>query len=275
MTNTRSTRRRIFALLAILLGVANATQSFAQNTYTLAASLEQLATRNGDPVYDLYVIINTLTGTDAVVESLTAPDGTAGIEFFPNNALALRAENLSLLAAQSVFSGTWTFTERRGLELFDYEFTLPEITPNLFPETPTIVSPAHGDTIIGTEFVLDWEYPSGAEPSGSGVGSQGSAGVSVVELQTIDNTSANVLLEYDPSFSEGELTIRVGNQGSQDLDVIPVTPGGNATFSFEFLGITATSAPVTITARIPEPTTILLLGIAAPLLITRRRRRVA
>ncbi len=274
MRSTLSTRRRVFALLAILIGLNNATQANAETRFSLTAILEEQQTLGGSPVYEFSVRANPFISPGAVVESLVSPNGIVGVEFFPSDSLWVQRENLDLSDAKEAFSGTWTFTERRGDELLAYEFTLPEITPDLFSETPTIVSPTDGDT-VGTKFLLDWEYQSGAEPDGLSMSFTSTGGVRVIDRETIDSTSVNILLNLIPGVTESDLTISVGNSYSQPLDIISVSPNANATFAFDFLRIKAFSVPIDVTVRIPEPTTILLLGIAVPLLVTRRCTRIA
>ncbi len=256
----------------IFLAPSSAQITLDQHRFALSAILEQLSTRDGDPVYDFYVDVRPFLSDPADVESLIGPDGTIATADVLLDRHVIQGENLSLSAAQAAFTGVWTFTERRDTELLVYEFTLPEITTDLFPETPTIVSPMQGDT-VGTEFLVDWEYASGVEPNGYLISVQGLGG-GARAFDPIDNTSQNVTASLNPGFSEADLTIRVGNPESQRFDIIPVTPGGDAMFSFRALSITAMSQPTTVTLRIPEPSTILLLGIAAPLLITRRRRLI-
>ncbi len=268
---------RLFACAAIAvaacLNVWPSSKAMAQTQFSVVASLDQLPTREGDPVYRVNVTLTPSPLTpDAEVASLIAPDGTAGTEL-PTGTFRVLREDVSLSAAQSTFPGTWAFTERRGDEFLEYEFTLPEITPDLFPETPTILSPMDGDT-VGTEFLLDWEYESGAEPSGFSLTGRLGEGIRTFNTDRIDPTSLNMVLGVDPGFSEGDLTLRIGNSDSQDIDIIPVTPGADATFFFRFVQVESLSLPINITARIPEPSTILLLGTAVPLLITRRRRPV-
>ncbi len=275
MVGTQFTRANVLVVVVLIthLFLGRSQVAIGQPTFVLDASLWQLQVSNADPVYRYNVGVRPWFSPNAVVESLIGPDGSVLVPSIGRNRISIQENAVPFSTIQEVFSGTWKFIERRDAELLEYEFTLPEITPDFFPEAPTIVSPIQGDT-VGTDFILDWQYESGANPLGSAGQIGLTRGLTLLRRESIDPTSERIFLGFDPGFSEGEVTMRKGSSETRPLIIIPASLGADATFQSRLLGIAALSVPVTVTARIPEPTTIMLLGTAVVLLSATRRNRI-
>ncbi len=261
---------QLIALLSPFLFACAGDIARAQPSFSVTAFLVQEFTSGGVPLFKMLVQVRPFISPDSDILSLVAPDGTVGEKnnFFDRHSVNLH--NLSLTAAQSTFSGTWKFTESRGSEEFDYEFTLPQITPELFPETPKIVSHRDGD-IVQSGFLLDWAYESGVEILGPS-SLLGTNGVASLDRMMIDDTSTKVFFGLQEGISEGRITASVGRTESQPIDILPLSQGANATFAFKSLSITSNSVPIRLRA-VPEPATMTLLGLCTLVNMARRKKR--
>lgn len=272
MRPTQSVRSFACVLAAFASVLSSHPFVVAQTRFGVSASIIQFDRVGNDPKFTYSVTARPFISPGAVIESLLAPDGKSGSDFAIDGRQFL-GQRVSLAQAQSAISGIWTLTERRGTELLSYEFELPELTPAIFPEIPEIISPTQRSE-VGAEFLLDYKFPSGAEPTLGGREFSKFQGIEHIESNRIDNTAYQVALDFEPGVTESNLTMSVQLSQSVPLEIRPISPGADATFRLNIISTTSVSSPITVTARIPEPNTIALLALAVAIPMVVRREQL-
>ena len=245
-------------------------EASGQPSFSVVGTLRQAPTSDGSPLYRVSLSVRSrFNARETAIESLVSPDGTLATAL-SSDLHVVSADDLSSEEARSLFSGTWTFTEVRGGQPLQYQFDLPEVSTSLFPAAPVIVSPAEGDT-VRSGFLLDLEYPGG-RVGGRLSYSYRTPGLGIrPSLPGYVDSPTPVPLTFSEGVTAAELTLRMGQTQLYFIDVMPVSPGADASFPLSAIVINSLSLPVTVTAvQVPEPTIAPLLTVLASLCIRRR-----
>jgi len=255
-------------IISLLIMISSMPDGYARTTYLAGGEIDQLSKAEGGFSYSINYSFFPFQGSDPERISLIAADGT---QLEPTSSkYFFTLSDLSLADLQSKVTGTWTFIEEKPTsEIFHYEFTLPDISSDNFPEIPVITSPSEG-AVVTSPFNLEWILPSGNQPRG--LLSRRSFGT----YSSIDLTgrgSATVSFELPQGITEQSISLEIGQapgDNSLPFAVTPVTPGADSRFETRFLSVHSLTAPLNLIARVPEPTSLALALGMVTLLCSRR-----
>jgi hypothetical protein len=194
--------------------------------------------------------------------TLTAPDGTV-FESSPSRRL-YEVENLTASELTSRFAGQWTVNDAWNLppgaatQLHSFNITTAQLST--FPATPGIASPAP-NAIVPPIFNI--------VSGGGGLGISGGP----VEFLSSNGPNTQVKVLFAPGERQRVIGIRASSQNYMRLGNIP-TSTTNPVHRFRLvLTQNSESAQRTVTAVIPEPSTLVLAGVGMVGATFLRRRK--
>lgn len=243
----------------------------AQSRFAVSATVDQVPASDGTFRYSFFTYAVPFISPEAQVTSLLGPDGTVGEPYVPRGR-SIGLENATLSELQSAFTGTWTLAETRGAEELQYQFEIPELNLDSFSETPIVVSPSEGATVY-SGFELQYGYASGNPPQVSNFRSAGDGGLREFDRERVSPTSFRYEFELKDGVEESTLSLEFGSQEFFFFNVTPKSPSADAVFSFESVILKSWSKPLTLTARVPEPYSGLLIAPALIGFVGRRERK--
>lgn len=225
----------------------------------------------GPPTFDMRFV-----GLD-LNDSVVTPNGHTykGLFSFP---FTPPPTNLSESQLYSELIGTWTFNAftsfNQPAEVHHFDF-LPFSADDLFHAVPTIVSPLPNST-VPSEFILSWEWPAGVTPpTGKGVGAHDGANGAELHFGQFNGNSMPISVTFTNGVTQSTYRLDAGSvQSFTNMTTVPTTTAANPLFKFSVREFYSNQSSVNgVTVVVPEPGSLMLIGLYAFAIISTARVR--